>query len=302
VLRVIDVLHESIVNELSIDGKLSRDRAITTNGTVAFGLERQGTRAMVVWTYGRERYQISYPKDSRLHHLSKDFVAFMNRSDHRLTVKNFKNEVMAEVSFAALARLGVEYLISFNPRGTLEVVTYHNGKLRVQHTDVETLPTDAKRWELLGERQRAERLEEQTEAILSRHDERQDEEHFDQYRYRLGEEVDAYGQDNPLAKPAPPPLVPAPTSRDILPAPLDLEVLEAEKPVSPAANAPLPRFSSRSEAREALERLRMSYVAGELNREDYHNQKASIERALSALAEAPVAGEGPPRTLSISSE
>jgi hypothetical protein len=299
VLRVIDVLHESIVNELAVDGKLSRDRFITTNGTVGFGLEKQGRRALVIWTYSQERYQVAYPKESRMLHLAKDYIAFLNRKDHRLTVKSFGNDVLAEINLGPLARLDVEYLVHFNPRGTVELVTYHNGKLRVHHTDLETLPTDAKRWELLGERQRAELLEERTEAILSRNDQQQEYESFDERRQSLGEEVDAYGRENPFLREAPVSVPPAP--RESLPAPLDLETLHAPG-ATPAAELPAPVFGSRQEAQEALERLRMSYIAGEVNREDYYNQKASLERALAGLAGGLPSAEGPPRTLSISTE
>jgi hypothetical protein len=66
--------------------------------------------------------------------------------------------------------------------------------------------------------------------------------------------------------------------------------------------APMLQFSSRAEAQEALERLRMGYIAGEVNREDYYNQKSAIERALGTFAVGTQPGEGPPRTLSISTE
>lgn len=299
-LRVIDVLHESIVNELSVDGKLSRDRLITTNGTVGFGLEKDGRRALVIWTYGQDRYQVAYPKDSRMLHLLKDRIAFLNRKDHRLTVKTFKNETVADINLAPLARLGVEYLVHFNPRGTVELVTYHNGKLRVHHTDIETLPTDAKRWELLGERQRAERIEEQTEAILSRNDQQQEVDSFDERRQRLGEEVDEYGRDNPFSRPAAP--SPPPPIRESLPPALDLETLHEPAPAGPQPEASPSLFADQDEAREALERLRMSYIAGEVNREDYYNQKSSIEKALAALKAGDSGGDGIPRTLSISTE
>ncbi len=303
VLKVIDVLHESIVNELAVDGKLSRDRAITSNGTVGFGLEKDGRRAIVIWTYSQDRFQVAYPKESRMLHLTKDRVVFLNRAEHRLTVKSFRNEVVAEVSLTALARLGVDYLVNFNPRGTIELVTYHNGKLRVHHTDIDQLPTDAKRWELVGERQRAERMEEETEALLARRYGDQELEQVDVRRQQLGEEADSYGRDNPYlqggatpsASPTPPPAAPP---RDV-PASLTMEVLHPPAPV--AAAAPIPIFASKDEAQEALERLRMSYIAGELNREDYYNQKTSIERALEGLGSRP-AMDGPPRTLSISTE
>ena len=288
-LRVIDVLGESVVNELAVDGKLSRDRAITTNGTVGFGLEKQGRRAFVIWTYSQERYQVAYPTDSRLLHLSKEHAIFFNRAEHRLTVKNFGNRVVAEISLTALARLDVDYLVNFNPRGKVELVTYHNGKLRVHHTDIDQLPTDAKRWELVGERQRADRLEEMTESVMSQGQERRETEDYDRERYRMAEELQSHA--------TPPP--PTPPSRETVPRSLSMETLGQSAPAAPVPTSePIMSFENRQDAREALERLRMSYIAGDLTREDYHNAKGSIERALSTLPES----DGPPRTISISNE
>lgn len=285
-LRVIDVLGESVVNELMVDGKLSRDRAITTNGTVGFGLEKDGRRAFVIWTYAQERYQVAYPKESRLLHLSKDHAIFFNRGEHRLTVKTFKNQTVTEVSFIALARLGIEYLVNFNPRGSVELVTYHNGKLRVHHTDIEQLPTDAKRWELVGERQRASRLEETSEAVLSQGQERRAVEEFREQRYRLGEEIQVEAS------------IPEPAYQPPVPRSLEMETSRQPASTPPPATYNVPEFASKSEAQFALERLRMSYIAGDLSREDYHSAKTAIEQAISTLPES----EGPPRTLSLSNE
>jgi hypothetical protein len=303
ILRVIDVLDESLVSELVVDGKLSRDRAVTTNGTVGFGLEKQGRRAFVIWTYGQDRFQVAYPKDSRMLHLSKDRAVFLNRNDHRLTVKAFNNEIVAEVSLAALAQLGVEYLVNFNPRGSVELATFQNGKLRVHHTDIEQLPIDAKRWELVGERQRAERLEEETEAVLARNYDQQDAEVLGEQRQQLATEMAEYTAPAPFARPP----VPVAAIKEELPAPIDLETLHREEvavaPVQP--EPPAVEFANQAEAQEALERLRMSYIAGEVNREDYYNLKSSIERALVTLNGSSGHGrpsDGPPRTLSISSE
>ena len=306
ILRVIDVLHESVVSELAVDGKLSRDRAVTTNGTVGFGQEKQGRRTFVIWTYSQELYQVAYPIESRVLHLTKDRAIFLNRTDHRLTVKSFRNEVVAEVNLAPLARMGVEYLINFNPRGSIELVTYHNGKLRVQHTDIEQLPVDAKRWELVGEQRRAERIERETEELLASRYERDDAYEHDERVQQLADEAGAYASENPFDPPAPS----QPQPRESVPTPLDMETLSREQaPAAPRHQeaAPPPPdllFASREEAQEALERLRMAYIAGDVSREDYYNQKTHIESALATL-QGPGGGpasQGPPRTLSISSE
>ena len=60
-------------------------------------------------------------------------------------------------------------------------------------------------------------------------------------------------------------------------------VERAPMPVASSTPAPEFHFSSKAEADEALERLRMRYIAGELTREDYYNEKTLIERASAAL-------------------
>ncbi len=280
VLRLIDILDESVVNELVVDGKLSRDRFLTTNGTIGFGLEKNDRRAFLLWTYSQDRYQVAYPKNSRVLHLSKNRVIFLNRAEHHLTVKTFDNKVESEVSLTPLARLGVEYLLNFNPRGSLELVTYRNQKMNVHHTDLEQLPTDARRWELAGERQRAEQVEQRTEEIIERGAEMREQEQWTSQRQQLEQDVMAPGHGD----------FPGPSS-----APEVIELETFSPPTRPPDNgtpvveqAPVPVFESSEEAREALDRLRMSYVAGELTREAYFQQKAALERALAGFS-----GESP---------
>lgn len=311
-LRVIDVLHESVVNELVVDGKLSRDRAITANGTVGFGLEKEGRRAFIVWTYSQERHLISYPKDARMLHLAKDCVAFIHRAQHRLIVKSFHNQIIADVNLSTLAKLGIDYLVNFNPRGSIELLTHQHGKLRVHHTDLSQLPTDARRWELLGEQQRAERIEHETEALLAQRygDDTQD--RLEEQRQQLAQEVDSYSTDGfgrPQVVQNLPSLAPVESSALELERISPLEVEVSDRGTAVGQPSQTLRFASKDEAQSALERLRMSYIAGELRREDYFNEKASIERELVMLddkAEPPDrasdSGEKTFRTLSISSE
>ena len=296
-LRLIDILHETVVNELIVEGRLSKDRFLTTNGSVGFGLEKDGRRAFVIWTYSQERYSVTYPKDARVIHLSKDQVIFLSRQE-LVTVKDFHNKVTSEANLKALTHLGVQYLLSFNPRGTLELVTYHEGNLRVHHTDLESLPIDARRWELLGERRRAEQLETAAEDVLKRHDERQATEHQQARQSALETDMQegvteyqlpAYASDS------------SQSSRTI-----DIEEApQVSVPEPVPAKTPLVsvHFQSREEADEALERLRMRYIAGELNREDYYNEKTIIERASSGLPKTGAANPSQvPRTLDFAGE
>lgn len=320
-LRIIDVLHESIVNELTVDGRLSRDRAITTNGTVGFGLEKQNKRALVIWTYSQDRFQVAYPKESRMLHLAKDKVVFYSRTYHRLIAKSFDNKVLAEVNLAPLAKLGVEYLVSFNPRETVELATFQNGKLRVHHTDLDQLPTDAKRWELLGEQQRAEQLESQMQQLLADRYEEQDREFVDEHRQQLAADIESYrpavstmADDMAAANLIPKPIeIARPLAGAFGSVSLDLSTApdggEESGKMRSKAMPREPRFSSKLEADDALEQLRMSYIAGEVAREDYHNERTSIEAELELLEDLPAAdgankaeGEPPLRTLNILGE
>ena len=129
-----------------------------------------------------------------------------------------------------------------------------------------------------------------TESVLTQSHERRESEEHDEQRHRLADEL--------ARQTAPPPRENAPRG-DVVPRALDLETLGESAPTAPPVDQqPVAQFANKEEARDALERLRMTYIAGDLTREDYHNAKASIERALSTLPE----NEGPPRTLSLSSE
>jgi len=265
-LRLIDILEESVVNELVVEGRLSRDRFLTTNGSVGFGMEKDGKRAFVIWTYSQERFGVSYPKDARVIHLLKDKVIFLSKKHEIVTAKDYQNNIVSEVSLRALTDLGVEYLLSFNPRGSLELVTHAQGKLRVHHTDLESLPIDARRWELLGERRRAAQLESAADDVLKRDEEQRAVEKHEARQTELVKEM------NEQLSPPPPPEKPA----------LAFEGRVAPAPAAPEELTPI-HFDSKEEAEEALERLRMRYIAGELTREDYYNEKTVIERAAASI-------------------
>lgn len=289
-LRLIDVFDESEVNDgLAVEGRLSRDRFLTRNGSVGFGVEKGGKRAFIIWTYSHERFAVTYPRDARVLHLSKDRVVFLSRKTEVVTVKDYNNQTVDEVSLKALTTLGVEYHLSFNPRGTLELVTYHSGKLRVHHTDLEALPIDARRWELLGERRRAEQMEEAAMEVLKGEDHVASQKEFQLRQAELMAEL-------PQSPPEPtPPSVPSPPMTESPPAfasPLDSRPdalsLEGDLVESAASHSvPTPEvkltFASKDDAEDALERLRMRYIAGELTREDYYNEKTLIERASSKI-------------------
>jgi len=324
-VRLIDILDESVVNELVVEGRLSRDRFLTSNGSVGFGLEKDGKRAFVIWTYSQQRYGVVYPKESRVLHLAKDKVVFLSKKREVVIVKGYDNRLIAEVSLKALSDLGIQYLLSFNPRGSLELVTYAEGKLRVHHTDLESLPIDARRWELLGERRRAAQLEEQADNVLGREEAMRANEFQESRRSELMAELhdrsfearqdtgstlsveDALSDSGSLTDfdpnessppPLPPPVTPLDQPATIEPTYIEpehlhtTEVPNTEAPEvagesmesAPAQPAPSFEFSDKNEAKEALERLRMRYIAGELTREDYYNEKTLIERAMAALS------------------
>lgn len=304
-LRLIDILDESVVNELVVEGRLSRDRFLTRNGSVGFGLEKQGKRAFVIWTYSQDRYAVSYPQEARVIHLAKDKVVFLSRKREIVIVKSYDNQTIAEVSLKALSNLGVQYLLSFNPRGSLELVTHHNGKLRVHHTDLESLPIDARRWELLGERRRAEQMETAAEQLLEKDAEVQRAAHIESRRSELMSDIsehmqqadpyaDEYGRSRQdkisFVHEENDPVNTVEVTQEALeqrtvPARPVTRVERVVPPPSGPTSAEF-QFNSKAEADEALERLRMRYIAGELTREDYYNEKTLIERASAAAGES----------------
>lgn len=306
-LQVIDIFNQTQMNDgLLVQGRLSRDRFLTSNGSVGFGLEVDGKRAFVIFSYNQQNFSVTYPKDSRVVHLGKDYVVFLSKR-HHVVVKNYRNQVVGEANLRSLEELGVQFLMSFNRRGTLELVTYADGKLKVHHTDIESLPTDARRWELLVERQRAEALErradqvlerEMTEARQSGHDARRTE-LMASMEYSQGPDPyqDSYQetyQDTYQEEYEEPTYPPEPTfdfpEDGALNAGATVAVEEKDGSLTldthreASEDALKLHFSSKDEALEALERLRMRYIAGELTREDYYNEKTLIERASAALS------------------
>ena len=94
----------------------------------------------------------------------------------------------------------------------------------------------------------------------------------------------------PPHRPEPPPIpqVPIAPTQPSVPRQLEPEPTLAVDNVAPApqttsSSATPVSFNSKEEADEALERLRMRYIAGELTREDYYNEKTVIERAAASI-------------------
>ena len=289
-LRLIDILDETVVNELVVEGRLSRDRFLTSNGSVGFGLEKGGRRAFVIWTYSQERFGVSYPKDSRVIHLGKDKVVFQSQKHEFVIAKDYQNRVIAEASLKALSDMDVKYLLSFNPRRTLELVTFHKGRLRVHHTDLESLPIDAKRWELLGERRRSEQLEAAADRVIQEDESIRDQESHQARQVELMHEMEEQVE------------IPEALPEQI--ASMEIQQPSRERERKDEVEAPsnndgdAVKFSTLGDAQEALERLRMRYIAGELTREDYYNEKTLIERASSGLPSGGEVSSRPsPRTL-----
>ena len=280
ILRLIDVETRTLISELALSGRLARDRFLTSRGSVGFGLERDGSRVFVIWTYEEKRFGVSYPKDSRVIHLGKDLVVFQSRKNETLLVKNYENQLLLEVSLKCLTDLGVQYKMSFNPRGSLDLVTHSNGELRIHYTDLESLPIDVRRWELLKERQQAQSLEFQSERIVESYEENRELSEHRERRAELGAEITELQAVRASGD------VPSVAERPQRPEALVMESMSSPVDSGPASEQ-LPEigFADRQEAEEALERLRMRYIAGELTREDYYNEKTLIERAFKALPE-----------------
>lgn len=291
-LQIIDIIHQSQVNDgMVVHGRLSRDRFLTPNGSVGFGLEKDGKRAFVILCYDLRNFSVTYPKESRVIHLGKDYVVFLSKR-HQVTVKDYRNNVIGEANLRALEALGVQYLLSFNRRGSLEIVTYASGKLKVHHTDVESLPTDARRWELIVERQRAAGLEREVEQVLEREVAESRQQGLDNRRSELASSMSFFQQDQQVES------YEETSYKDYRQPENTTPAVTAPAPEEPArqlsadfyssqhdpTDSPMQlHFSSKDEAVEALERLRMRYIAGELTREDYYNEKTLIERASATL-------------------
>ncbi len=259
--RLIHTREETVYSEFEMKVPDISNLWVTENGSVLLEIRvSEQEAALVLTTLEGEKVVMTPPADFQVLNLGHRVVTMRTGPDPRIVIRNFADETICQADLAPLGRLGLEYDILFNERGGLDLVTLRGQELRVNHTDTESLAVDAKRWGNLAHQQESAEQETQQRQALQL---RQDEE-----RSRRQEE-----RSRELARA----LDPAPRSQE---PPLRLSVSAQEVPEKPGFSVAERR---RQEIETDLEKARMRFVAGAIDRAEYHETVRALNLQMSRL-------------------
>jgi len=260
--RLIHTREETVYSEFEMKIQDVSNLWVTENGSVLLEIrvsEREA--ALVLTTLEGDKVVMTPPANSEVLNLGHRMVTLRTGPEPRIIIRSFADETICQADLGPLGRLGLEYDILFNERGGLDLVTLKGQELRVNHTDTESLAVDARRWGMLATQQESaeqENVEREAQKL------RQDEE-----RSRRQEE-----RSRELARA----LDPAPLVEEE-PA---LRLAVAGRAVdTPAVPTDIER--RRKEIETDLERARMRFVAGAMDRNEYHETVRGLNVKMSRL-------------------
>ncbi len=271
--KLIHTREESIYSEFEMKVPDISNLWVTETGTVLLEVRVSPQEAyLVLTTLEGEKLVMNPPPDYRVLNLGLRSVTLWTGPAPQVLIKDFSDQIVCQADLGPLDRLGLRYELLFNERGGLDLVTLKGRELRVNHTDSESLAVDARRWGLLAHQQESAELESvQREEIQKR----QDEEKTRRQEERSRELAQALG--------------PEARARDLAEA-LQAETPAAEVPVDPGpppAMPAVPTGRSLPEVEAELEKLRMSYVSGAIQRTAYRQRAEALQAEMAAMATAP---------------
>ncbi|MGI5842731.1 MAG: hypothetical protein ACOX9B_00915 [Candidatus Xenobium sp.] len=317
--KVIHTREESIYSEFEMKVPEISNLWVTETGTVLLEIRVSPREAyLVLTTLEGEKMVMNPPPNYRVLNLGQRNVTLWTGPNPQVVIKDFSDKTICQADLAPLDRLGLRYEFLFNDRGGLDLVTLKGRELRVNHTDSETLAVDARRWGVLAQQQESAELETvQWEEKQRRKDEektRRQEERSRELANALAPEArtrdlsEILQTELPIAEVEEPPVLepemPAvPTGRSLpeveedpfltteMPAvPMEYSLPEvAEDPFLTTEMPAVPTGRSLPEVEAELEKLRMSYVSGVIQRAAYHQRAEELQAELAALAAMPTA-------------
>ncbi|MEW6281811.1 MAG: hypothetical protein AB1758_24610 [Candidatus Eremiobacterota bacterium] len=309
VFQIINIPDKAVTGEFEMQTADVARVWVNDQGTVLLEVRRdEGNTMVIVGTMGK--FLMTPPQNYRVLHLGPDWVAFQTTVDPHIVVRRFDNSPVATADLRPLGKLGVEYRFLVNDRGDLDVLTFADDQLTVQHTDFSNLETDAKRWDLLAREIVAQEENQVARKAIEEHQEKARRMAMEEKQRELITDVRrnappvsnlplesapatmpshlSLEEDETPAEWPPRVSIPAPETPQAAPAWMEPAPVTTE---APAAPAPQPADASADSLTRELEKLQMHYIAGEIGREEYYKRKGELEearkKAQAAPAEAP---------------
>ncbi len=278
--KLIHTREESIYSEFEMKVSDISNLWVTETGTVLLEVRVSPEEAyLVLTTLEGEKLVMNPPPDYRVLNLGLRSVTLWTGPQPQVLIKDFSDQTVCQADLSPLDRLGLHYELLFNERGGLDLITLKGRELRVNHTDSESLAVDARRWEVLARQQESVEVE---TVQKEEEQKRQDEEKSRRQEERSRELAHALSPES-RSREVPQDFEPEPLSGDFEPEPLPDFGSEAIPEIAPETDfePPVaPQGRPRSEIEAELEKLRMSYVSGAIQRSEYHRRAGELKAEL----------------------
>ncbi len=308
--QVIDIVEEALLSEFEMRVRDITATYINDHGTVGLEIHRPGEDKLAIAKLDGSRYLVNIIARSRIIHLGSNTVSMQTMPKPSLIVKHFDDSVVVNADLRPLVELGINFRIHFNDREDIDIIGYEKGILNITHTDLQGLPTDAKRWKWMAQQKQLKEEEKIIEEVTAQQKaQRQYLESLAQSR-KLEESIKQPSAMTPEVLPLPTPRpghesTPSPSlgahSQTEPPKPISrtshVTPLKSLSPPSKPPTPPPPRSNfpdtdeivlplpssetstSDDQLEHQLELLRMKYIAGEIDRNEYYKRCEEIEQA-----------------------
>lgn len=241
---LINTAREEIYNEFELKSALVQNVLVNDDGTVLIDTSDSEGRMLQIFTLDNTKYTVSTSREYRLLHLGKRFVAQKTAPIPSLLVKSFEDNLLVQADLKALDDLGVCYDILFNKRDHIDFLYMAGKDLKVTKTEVDLFISEAKRWELIANRQRELPKAQMEKAYVEETKKRQGDQMLRAKQDELSGQLRKYVGDKKTRK-----------------------------------------SESNEEVQSSLEKLRLQYILGSIEEDEYQAQKSALESALSGSDE-----------------
>jgi len=160
---IINVTTDEVWQEFSFMNVQIEKVLINNQGTALIDLVEKGTRELRVVTADGTKYAITPPSSFQILHLGRNFVALMTEPVTALIVKSFEDNMICHADLRALNDFKIPYEILFDGKDEIALTYMMGPEFKVQNSDLERIPIDAKRWEYVSKQHREAEIQEPAE-------------------------------------------------------------------------------------------------------------------------------------------
>ncbi len=130
-----------------------RETAVHRSGIVLLKLVQGNSESFAIMTRDGNIFHLNYEPGKKFFYLAKSFVLFENRETARgfiCTAQSFSGHHLATYNMNTFVEKGVDFDLLFNARDMLSLVYMYNDKFYAFSTELLTLTTEIKRFEIIA--------------------------------------------------------------------------------------------------------------------------------------------------------